>query len=173
MAVEPTTPTWRPTQQRVAALLWEHTRDSQDITGERGVLLDEPVKGAFTANTDPPVQVVETLIDQAVDDMYGLLDGHEPCTAGLVGAIRSATTYLAAALVDQAREIQNATGENTAYSNLIALWRDKSQIAARVQLVCPVIPDPDNPNLPDPTGRLGPVAVLPNNPTRITWDTPL
>lgn len=173
MPDDPTLPDWAPTPERVASLLWEHTRDSQDTTGEGGVLLDRPAMGQFTENTTPTLALVNELIEQACDDMGGLLEGHEPCRASLVRGIKSATTYLAAALAEQARELQAAPGESSAYRTLYALWLERGpKIAARVVASCPYVPDPEDPSDPEgPLGMLSPVARLPCHPDRVTWQT--
>lgn len=173
MPDEATLPDWAPTPAGVAALLWEHTRDSQNTAGEGGVLVDEPRMGQFTEHTTPSLALVNQLIAQACGDMAGLLEGHEPCRKSLVLGIRGATTYLAAALAEQAREPQAAAGEGSPYNNLYALWiATGPKIAARVVASCPYVPDPDDPEVPDgASGMLGPVARVPCHPDRVTWWT--
>jgi hypothetical protein len=165
-----TLPAWAPTPDRIASLLWEHTRASQNTLGEGGVLLDQPTMGAFTENTTPTLELVEQLIDQACDTMAGLLEGHEPCNTAMVRGVRGATAYLAAALAEAARESQASTGDGTTYSALYDLWlKSGAAIAARVVAVCPFVPAPGEE--PDTPGSIGPVAILPCHPERVTWQT--
>jgi hypothetical protein len=171
-APDTTLPDWAPTTGRIASLLWEHTRDSQNTAGESGVLVDEPRMGTFTSTTSPTLAVVTEMIEQACDTMAGLLEGHDPCNASLVRGVRGATAYLAAALSEAARSSQATAGENTAYAALYALWEKSGpSIAVRVVSSCPFVPDnPDDPE-PGPPGLLGPVARLPCHEDRVTWQT--
>lgn len=164
-------PAWAPTPSRIAALLWEHARDTQDTYAESGVLVDHPKLGGFTDATDPPLALVEELIAQAVDEMSGLLEGHAPCNRSLERGVAAATAYLAAALVDRAKDVQSASGEQSGYQTLYAQWRDRGPaIAAKVIASCPFVPDPDDPTDYDSTVR--PVGVFsPSDPNPPRWDT--
>lgn len=146
---EPTAlPDWAPTPSRIGALLWEHARQSQNTAGERGILVDEPLLGEFTAHTSPTLAIVEQMIEQACDTMSGLLAGHEPCNAALARGVRGATAYLAAALAEQLRSPSAVgAGDSTAYSYLpsplYALWEQTGpKIADRVREACPLEPGP-------------------------------
>jgi hypothetical protein len=164
-------PTWAPTPARIAALLWEHARDTQDTDDESGVLTDATL-GQFTENTDPPLALVEELISQACDEMAGLLEGHAPCSTGLAAGVTAATSYLAAALVDRAKDVQSANGEQSGYQTLYAQWKDRGPaIAERIKASCPFVPDPGDPAGIDGDLRAVGIFSAPDpNPPR--WDAP-
>lgn len=161
----PELPAWAPTVERIAGLLERHTRDSQSTMGEGGVLVDRPRLGTFSASTSPTITAVNEAIEQACDTMAGRLAGHAPCNAGLTRGVRGATAYLAAALAEGSRDVPDDDG----VSALTRLWEQESVVAERVRQFCPFVPDPEDPTEPGASG--GPVAVLPCDPGRITWET--
>lgn len=120
------TPEWMPTPTMLAAILRAYTRGpaSRDATiaGEQN---------AFTATTRPTYAQVVEIIQIAVDEMSGMVESRQPCSAALSRAFRAAALYRAAMLVCVSYLPEQTKGEDTAFSALESMWKTSSVSAAK------------------------------------------
>lgn len=154
------TPEWMPTPTMLAAILRAYTRGpaSRDATvaGEQD---------AFTATTRPTYAQVVEIIQIAVDDMSGLVEGREPCSATLARSFRAAALYRAAMMVCASYKPEKTDGEGTAFKAFESMWKTSSASAAKaINENCPL---PGGDNATDLEGM--PLGRVPYGRPMTTW----
>ena len=152
-----------PTPTMLAAILRAYTRGpaSMDATvaGEQD---------AFTATTRPTYAQVVEIIQIAVDDMSGLVESREPCSAAFARSFRSAALYRAAMLVCISYVPEQTKGEDTAFAALEKMWTSSSKsAAAAINQNCPL---PGAGNAADIEGM--PLGRVPYGRPMTTWREP-